>query len=311
MSADVGANDAATAVIDPVGAVAVVTGGASGIGRAIARDLVGRGSTVVICDVEAAAAESTAADLAGAAGSSGGSVHAMVVDVTDAAAVDTAAQAVFDAHGRCDLLFLNAGVTSGGGGRIWEQDPNDWRWCFGVNVFGVANGIRAFVPRMIADGRPAQVVVTSSKDGGVAPIPTASVYASSKAALTCMTEALARNLGDDGTSVGASLFYPSGGLLDTGLYNSTRNRPADLARAGEGEQRAGMSFAQLKDRVAGLIGREPPVADLAELAAFVVDGAVQRRYLLAHQLDESAQLLHERADSVARGELPTRHRFSF
>jgi NAD(P)-dependent dehydrogenase (short-subunit alcohol dehydrogenase family) len=95
----------------------------------------------------------------------------------DGKSVEALAGAVFDRYGACHLLFNNAGVTSGGGGLPWEQEPNDWRWCFGVNVFGVANGVLAFVPRMIASGEEGVIVNTSSGDGGIAPVPYASVYA--------------------------------------------------------------------------------------------------------------------------------------
>lgn len=91
-------------------------------------------------------------------------------DVSDEDSVAELADRLFDRHGRCDLAFLNAGVTSGGGGLPWEQEPNDWRWCFGVNVFGVGICVSELVPRMIASGAPAQVVITSSGDGGFAPV---------------------------------------------------------------------------------------------------------------------------------------------
>ncbi len=115
----------------------------------------------------------------------------VVTDVSDPASVERLADAVFDRFGACHVLWNNAGVTSGGGGNPWEQEPNDWRWCFGVNVFGTANGVLAFVPRMIDSGKEGVVVTTSSGDGGIAPVPYASVYASSKAAISCLTEALA------------------------------------------------------------------------------------------------------------------------
>ena len=150
---------------------------------------------------------------------------------SDFASVESLAEAVFDRYGACHLLFNNAGVTSGGGGLPWEQEPNDWKWCFGVNVFGVANGVLAFVPRMIASGEPGVIVNTSSGDGGIAPVPYASVYAASKAAISCFTESLAHQLHDNGTNLRAAVFYPSGGLLDTGLWTAQRNRPPELARA--------------------------------------------------------------------------------
>ena len=91
----------------------------------------------------------------------------------------------------------------------------------------------AFVPRMIASGEPGVIVNTSSGDGGIAPVPYASVYAASKAAISCFTESLAHQLLDNGTNLRAAVFYPSGGLLDTGLWTAERNRPPELARERE------------------------------------------------------------------------------
>lgn len=284
------------------GSVAVVTGGASGIGRALAKALLERGATVVIADVEAPVLEATVAELAPL-----GTIDGVRADVTDEASTAALADHVDEHHGGCDLLFLNAGVTSGGGGLPWQQEPNDWRWCFGVNVIGVGIGVSTFVPRMIERGRPGQVIVTSSKDGGIAPVPTASVYAASKAAVTCFTEALHANLVAQGTELRASVFYPSGGLMDTGLYTAARNRPAELARKGAGTGRTGMTFEQLKERVAQATGTEPPVADLAELAAFVLDGVVRRDVVIAKDLDATAALLHRRADAIGRAEAPPLH----
>ena len=134
------------------------------------------------------------------------------------------------------------GVTSGGGGKPWQQEPNDWRWCFGVNVFGTAICTSAFVPRMIDGGEPGQVVNTSSGDGGFAPVPIASVYAASKAAVSCFTESLHHNLVSEGTALRASVFYPSGGLLRTGLFTAARNRPERLARVGQATGRRSMTL---------------------------------------------------------------------
>jgi NAD(P)-dependent dehydrogenase (short-subunit alcohol dehydrogenase family) len=284
------------------GAVAVVTGGANGIGRAIARELLVRGATVVLADVEEPVLDEAVAEL-----SALGPVSGHRTDVTDEESVGALADEVFSTHGRCNLLFLNAGVTSGGGGLPWQQEPNDWRWCFGVNVFGVGIGATAFIPPMIESGDPGQIVITSSGDGGIAPVPTASVYAASKAAASCFTEALQHNLLSEGTALRASVFYPSGGLLDTGLYTATRNRPEHLQRRGAGTGRSGMSFDELKSRVEAATGREAPVADLGELAAFVVDGAARRDPIIARDLAETAELLHRRADAIGRGELPPPH----
>ena len=291
-----------TGPISVDGAVAVVTGGASGIGRVVVEALLDQGATVYVADVEQVALEAAVAELA-----DHGPVVGAVLDVTDEAATAALADRVFSEHGRCNFLFLNAGVTSGGGGLPWQQEPNDWRWCLGVNVVGIGIGVSAFVPRMIESGVPGQVVLTGSKDGGIAPVPTASVYAASKAAVSCFAESLQHNLVAQQTQVRASVFYPSGGLMDTGLYTAARNRPPELERTGEGTGRASMTFDQLKERVAQATGKEPPVADLSELGRFAVAGAAQRDFLIAKELGASAELLHRRADAVGQAQLPPPH----
>ncbi len=284
------------------GAVAVVTGGANGIGKAIVRALLGANATVVIADIEQAVLSATVAEL-----SPLGAVTGIQTDVTDESSVTALADQVFEQFGRCNLLFLNAGVTSGGGGLPWEQEPNDWRWCFGVNVFGTGICSSVFIPRMIESTQSGQIIVTSSKDGGVAPVPTASIYAASKAALTCFAESLNHNLINNNTALRASVFYPSGGLLDTGLYSAARNRPEHLQRQGAGTGRGSMSFDELVARVAKATGKDPAVADLDELAEFVVEGVRKRRFIIARDLDATAELLHQRADAIGRGELPPQH----
>lgn len=283
------------------GAVAVVTGGAGGIGRGVVGALLRRGATAIVADVEKGAVEAAVADLQPL-----GPVTGHQVDITDEDAVATLADAVYDAHGRVDLLFNNAGVTSGGGGKPWQQEPNDWRWCFGVNVFGMAICTSTFVPRMIEGGRPGQVVNTSSGDGGFAPVPMASVYAASKAAVSCFTESLHHNLVSDGTALRASVFYPSGGLLRTGLFTASRNRPEHLARRGAGTGRKSMTFDEMKAMLAKG-GRDVTEADLDELGDFAVTEAAARRYVIARDLDGTVALLHRRAEAISRREIPPHH----
>ena len=283
------------------GSVAVVTGGAGGIGRGIVGALLRRGATVVIADVEQSAIDAAVDDL-----SSLGSVSGHRTDVSDERSVAELADAVYAAHGRSNLLYNNAGVTSGGGGKPWQQEPNDWRWCFGVNVFGMAFCVSEFVPRMIGGGEPGQVINTSSGDGGFAPVPIASVYAASKAAVSCFTEALHHNLVSENTALRASVFYPSGGLLRTGLFTASRNRPENLQRQGEGTGRTGMTFDEMKDMLAKA-GRDVTEADLDDLGDFVVDETAARRYIIARDLDDTVELLHRRADAIGQHDVPPHH----
>jgi NAD(P)-dependent dehydrogenase (short-subunit alcohol dehydrogenase family) len=186
---------------------------------------------------------------------------------------------------------------------VWDTTPNDWRWVHSVNVFGVAHGLQSFVPRMLDGGHPGHIVNTASDDGAVNPLPAASVYAASKAAVSVLTECLAVQLREREAPIGVSLFLPSGGLLDTGLWTADRNRPAELAR----ERPRGtpsLTVAQLVESAAAA-GRELPLQPLDELAGAVLADIRQGRYCISLQRTRSAQTLHERADRFARGEVPT------
>src|SRR5262245_62875822 len=186
--------------------VAVVTGGASGIGKALARAFLGEGMKVVIADVEAPALEKTAKEL-------GGGVLGVVTDVSDPASVQALADRVFATHGACHILCNNAGVSVPNLD-LWQTEPSDFQWVFGVNVAGIAHGVQSFVPRMIASGEEGFVLNTSSGDGGISPLAQQVVYASSKAAVSILTECLAAQLVGRGTRLRAAIFYPSGGMLD-------------------------------------------------------------------------------------------------
>ena len=280
------------------GKVAVVTGGAAGIGRGIVEALLDEGARVVVADIEAPVLEATVTEL-----SNRGDVRGVVTDVSDPASVEALADVVFKEFEACHVLWNNAGVTSGGGGNPWDQESNDWRWCFGVNVFGTANGVLAFVPRMIESGQEGVVVTTSSGDGGIAPVPYASVYASSKAAISCFTEALAHQFIAQQTKLSASIFYPSGGLLETGLWEAQRNRPHALARQKPRPPAPGTTFAEFKAALAAA-GRPTDVVDLSELGRFAVQGVKEGRFIISHNLDTAGKLLHARADAIAKGSLP-------
>ncbi|HET9610386.1 MAG TPA: SDR family NAD(P)-dependent oxidoreductase [Acidimicrobiales bacterium] len=278
---------------DLAGKVAVVTGGASGIGRALAERFAAEGMRLVLADIERPVLDETVAGLR----DRGVEVIGVPTDVTSYDSVAALADAAYAAHGAVHVLCNNAGVGPPGG-LVWETTPNDWRWTFGVNVFGVAHGIQAFVPRMLAAGDEGIVVNTSSPDGPIAPMPQASVYAASKCAVTCLTECLAAQLDAAEARVSAAVFYPSGrGLLDTGLWTSDRNRPAELARE-RPRVTPPMTVAALRER--GV-----PVQPLDELAEVVVDGIRARSFVMTIDAEGAAGTLRERADRIARHENPT------
>ena len=279
---------------DLAGRVAVITGGAGGIGRALADAFAAEGMRLVLADVELPALEEAVQQLRAADHEAFG----VVTDVTDPASVTHLADEAFAIYGAVHVLCNNAGVGPPSA-KVWETTPNDWRWTFAVNVFGIANGVIEFVPRMLASGEEGIVINTSSPDGPIAPMPQASVYASTKSAVTTMTECLAAQLEADDSNIRAAVFYPSGrGLLDTGLWTSDRNRPADLARE---RPRPTPPLT-----VADLQARGIPLQPLDELARMVVDGIRDGRFVMMLDPDGRAEAtLRGRLDKVLRHENPT------
>jgi NAD(P)-dependent dehydrogenase (short-subunit alcohol dehydrogenase family) len=274
------------------GQVAVVTGAASGIGLAMARRFAADGLKVVLADVEEGALEKAAAELRLA----GAEVHARVVDVGEREQVVALAESAYERYGAVHVLCNNAGVGSGAEGRMWEHDPNDWKWAFAVNVWGVFHGIQAFVPRMLASGEPGHVVNTSSGDGGIAPLPTASVYAVTKAAVVTMTESLYAHLKAEHARVGASVLFPGPHMLRTGLWESHRNRPERYAKQHPrrtpyrslGQWEAAMQEA----------GRDVSFTPVEEVADLVAAGIRADRFWLLPESEHSDRQIRARAQSM-------------
>ena len=280
---------------DFAGKVAVVTGGASGIGRAIVKELLASGAKVVVADVEQKALDNLLAEFDGA-----GEIMGVVTDVSDGDSVAALADKVYGEHGACHLLFNNAGVAAPSA-NVWETTVNDWKWVHGVNVLGVIHGIQAFVPRMIAGGEEGHIINTSSGDGGISPLPYQSVYASSKAAVSCISECLSAQLQSEGTNLSASIFYPSGGLLDTGIWTTDRNRPKDLAREKPYDP---VPTVQDFKVAAEQAGWDLEFQDLDELARYCLQGIRDNRFVIMIRVEEAEATLQERAARIGRAELP-------
>jgi len=181
--------------IDLQGRVAVVTGGAQGIGQAIAARLLRSGATVVLWDRQAARLEQAASELA-----ADGPVGVHAVELTDDAAVEGAARAAVARHGRIDVLVNNAGIT-GGNAPTWELAPQVWREVIEVNLVAPYLTCRAVVPHMLARGygRIVNIASVAGKEGN----PNASHYSASKAGLIALTKSLAKELATKGVLVNA------------------------------------------------------------------------------------------------------------
>jgi NAD(P)-dependent dehydrogenase (short-subunit alcohol dehydrogenase family) len=180
---------------------------------------------VVVADIEAAALERALEAL----GQLGGKVIGVVTDVTRPDSVDNLAEKAFEAFNGVHIVCNNAGVgIKEAQRRLWTLTENDWAWGYNVNVMGVVNGIRAFVPRMLEAGDSGHIVNTSSGNGGLTSLPTTPIYASSKAAVTSLTEVLHYQFLMDGAPLQAHLLFPGPHLVNTNILASERNRPQAL-----------------------------------------------------------------------------------
>ena len=204
------------------GKVAVITGGGGGIGLALARRFAREDMKIVLSDIEPDALARAEAQLH----DQGADVLSVVTDVSNPGSVDELAETTFRHFGGAHVVCNNAGVVPSGRARpVWEYAIEDWHWSLGVNLLGVVNGIRSFVPRMIATGEPGHIVNTLSIAGlisGTRTVP----YSASKHAAVRVTEALYASLREAGYPIGVTALCP--GLVDTAIYSSERNRPADL-----------------------------------------------------------------------------------
>lgn len=276
------------------GKVAVVTGGASGIGLALGRAFAAEGMSIVLADIEADALDKAVADLP-----EGTQVDAVKCDVSDNAQVDALRDRALDRFGAVHVVCNNAGVSAGG--PVWENSLDDWRWVLGVNLWGVVHGIRAFTPLMIEQGE-GHVVNTASMAGLIS-APFMGMYNVSKHSVVTLSETLFADLQFAGAEgVGVSVLCP--GWVQTRIHEAGRNRPAgsieggqtpvgDTAEGGEGAEEA----SGYADFVGALIaGGLAPV----DVASQVVDAVRTRRfYVLTHP--EWIPMVTNRTDRIAAG----------
>ena len=205
------------------GQVAVITGAASGLGRAFADRFGEAGCTLVLADVEEPALDRAVEELA----AGGTEATAVLTDVSDAASMDTLGEAVLERHGHVDLLFNNAGVA--------VQKPTetmttkDWEWVLGVNLWGVIHGLRVFLPHMLA--RDAGRIINTASGAGHIVVANLAAYNASKHAVVAISETVRDELRQQASAVTVTAFCP--GLVRTWITTSARNRPEQLCNPGE------------------------------------------------------------------------------
>lgn len=275
---------------DLAGKVAVVTGGAAGIGLAMARRFAAEGMRIVLADIERPVLEHAGEELA----RSGADVLTVPTDVSLADDVTALAATTLEHYGDVHLVCNNAGVGSRGL-PIAELPLDDFAWVIGVNLFGVIHGIHEFLPHLRANG--VGHIVNTASISGLYHLPRMGPYNASKAAVIALSETLRFELDAEGSGVGVSVLCPS--WVRTNITTSDRNRPERFAYTLETEQMAHAADYKAKRREQlATIALDP-----AEIAAQVCD-AVQsdRFYVLTHP--ESVALFEQRARRIVAGENP-------
>ena len=211
---------------DFAGKTAVVTGAASGIGRAMAERFAAEKMKLVLADLD----EAPLGAAVDALKSRGASAIGVRTDVTRAESVEALAREAVAAFGRVHVLCNNAGVGAHEDVPIWELPLSDWRWVYAVNVFGVIHGIRAFVPGMLAHGEEGHVVNTSSGNGGLTLVPSTPIYSASKASVSSLTETLHLQLVQRKAKIRAHVLYPGPHLVSSNIFEAASHRQPEFAR---------------------------------------------------------------------------------
>jgi NAD(P)-dependent dehydrogenase (short-subunit alcohol dehydrogenase family) len=256
---------------DLQGKVAVITGGASGIGLATARALAREGMKIVLADIEERVLSKVVSGLC----DEGAQVIGVRTDVGSKGSMEDLAEITWNQWGRADIVFSNAGIAAAGPTHLATH--SDWEWSIRVNVWGPIHGIEVFVPRLIEQGEGGHMLFTASF-AGLVPNRDLGPYCMSKFAVVGMAECLQRDVKDHG--IGVSILLPM--RVASNIYSSTRNRPPDLGGAVESP------FTD--EQIAAMSGRELPVAPVADL---VVAG-IRRGDLYIHTHSEARASIERR-----------------
>lgn len=284
---------------DFTGKVAVITGGASGVGRSLAFALGRRGARIVVGDVDEAAMQ----DIDQALAAEGIEARVAHCDVTSVASLESLANVASEHFGGVQLVFANAGIGAGESGAMWDYSEKDWQWCFNVNIWGVINSIRVFMPRLIAANAPAHFVVTGSGNGALLVFPDAPIYTASKAAVHAITENLHYQVQAAQSPVKVSALFPGPHVVETGLFNSGRVRPEALKKEVEGNA-SGISSVEDMKRMAAEYGIELQTTHPDEVAAMAVAGLEQDAFWLLATTPETDEKIRARAEMILNRRTP-------
>jgi NAD(P)-dependent dehydrogenase (short-subunit alcohol dehydrogenase family) len=272
------------------GKTAVVTGAASGIGKALAMQLAREGMSVVIADVEVPALEETRAELE----RTGAPALAVETDVSSLEQVRTLAAKTVAHFGAVHMLVNNAGVA--GGSSTWKSPTEDWDWVFGVNFFGVTNCLREFVPLLLEQDEPGHIVNVASI-ASLLPFHPDATYLASKHAVLALSEHLYYDMLERDSKIGVSVLCPA--WVATRIVDASRNRPAHLTTAKHRKPMSAQRQKQL-DRFRDEISKGMPPETLARLT---VEAIRERRFYIIPE-DGFLKLAKDRFDAILSGKNP-------
>ena len=281
------------------GKVAVITGGASGVGRSLAFALGHLGAKIAVGDVDKVAMEQVQSDLAAEG------IESIVefCDVTSVDSLTALADAAEQALGTMDLVFANAGIGAGESGAMWDYSEKDWQWCLNVNMWGVINSIRAFMPRLVARNEEAHFVVTGSGNGAFLVYPDQPIYTASKAAVHAITENLHYQVQAAQSPVKVSALFPGPHVVDTGLFNSGRVRPEDLKKDVEGNE-SGISSVDDMIKMCAEFGIDLQTTHPDEVASMAIEGLQKDAFWLLATTEETDAKIRARADMILNRDTP-------
>ena len=268
--------------------VAVITGAASGIGRALADRCVQEGMKAVLADVEAEPLATAEASLK----ASGATVLAVQTDVSQVRDVEALAQKTMEAFGAVHVLCNNAGV--GTEAAVWESTLAEWEWVVGVNLWGVVHGVRVFVPLMLAQDAECHIVNTASMAGLIAG-PGLGAYKVTKHGVVTLSETLHHELAERGAKVKVSVLCP--GIVNTRIMESARNRPGDLPPTGP----RGPASEERWEALRRLVPAGMPAAQVADAVFEAL--RKDRFYILTHP--EGKEAVRTRMEDILQERNPT------
>ena len=270
--------------------VAVVTGAASGIGRAMAERFAAEGMKVVLADIEPGALDQAEKECK----AKGATVLAVRCDVSKAAEVEALAKKTVDGFGAVHIVCNNAGVVPPAG-PLWERTEADWQWVLGANLWGVIHGVRVFVPIMLQQGTEGHIVNTASLAGLVS-VPWLGIYNVTKHAVVTFSETLYRELAATGAAVKVSVLCPA--WVRTRLADADRNRPAELQNP---EREKNAQELAIEQAVRGFLDSGISTEEVADAVVNAIKE--ERLYILTHP--QSIEAVRTRMEDILENRNPS------